>query len=153
MSREDGLVKARAALAEKRAEKKRGNASWAPAKKLELYNKKDGFRYRWCVSDPYNIMKKQAEGWVHATAETGLKPEHDRVETVSDGKPLDTVTEYRELTLMALPEDVALARDAYIAAETDKQTVGRVADLRKKVAEATPAGVLPAAVHQKVVIE
>jgi hypothetical protein len=153
MTREDGLAKARAVRAANTAERKKGNASWQPAKKLELYKKKDGFRYRWCDKDPYNVMKKEAEGWVHATAETGLKPEHDRVETVSDGKPLDTVTEYRELTLMALPEDLALARDAYIAAETDKQTVGRVADLRQKVADAAPAGMLPAAVHQKVVIE
>ena len=41
---------------------------------------------------------------------------------ISDGKQLDTVQKYRELVLMALPEDLAKERDAYHAGKTSNRS-------------------------------
>ena len=106
--------------AEKEAPKvKRGTASWRPARKLDVIHKAPGFRYRYVSTDYANLQKKIAEGWEFVNPSTGIPGQHNpSAREVSDGRQLDSVQKMRELVLMALPEDIALERDAYHAGKT-----------------------------------
>jgi len=101
---------------------KKGHATWKPAQKLQVHDRKPGFRYRWREDDPQNLQRAIAEGWQFVNPITGIPGEHDEP---GDGqKSLTSNTEYRELRLMALPEEVAQARDEYFRERTDQQTAG-----------------------------
>lgn len=128
---------------------KKGTASWRPAQKLDVTGKVKGYRYRLVDKDPLNLQKKEAEGWLFVNAETGIPGTYSRPSTVSDGKSLTTENTYRELVLMALPEEVAKERDAYYNAVTDRQTAGLKSHLQSEARGVNPA----AAIHGKVVIE
>lgn len=93
---------------------KKGTTPWKPAQLLTVRNKTKGFRYRWCTNDPDNLRRKEEEGWEYVKSTSGLTGEHDRPVNTIDGGPLcsDDVA-YRESTLMAIPEERALARDEY----------------------------------------
>ena len=98
---------------------KKGRASWRPARKLDALNKAPGFRYRYVSTDYANLQKKLAEGWEFVNPSTGIPGQHNpSAREIADGKNLDTVQKMRELVLMALPEEIALARDAYHAEKT-----------------------------------
>jgi hypothetical protein len=113
--------------------KKTGKPTWAPAQKLTLKNKREGFRYRWCEKDSQNLQKKEAEGWVYANAETGAPAEHVNP---GDSTPTTSTQEYRELVAMALPEEIGEARDEYFRALTEKQTSGLKGQLQGDLDEA-----------------
>lgn len=133
---------------------KKGKRSWAPAQKLSLVNKQPGFRHRWCDNDPQNIEKKQAEGWVFVDPNQGVKADHEFPEHVSDGKPLTSTKTYRELVAMALPEDLAEARDEYHEELTRKQTAGLKHRLETDLGdEARKDGASGAAAHGTIVIK
>ena len=121
--------------------KKKGKPSWKPAGTLEVFQKKPGFRYRWCDKDPQNIQRKVAEGWRHVNRETGLPVEHEN----PDGETLTSSTEYRELVVMALPEDVAQERDAYFREKTRAQTVSLKDRLQDDLDDAAKAHGAPRA--------
>src|SRR3546814_962132 len=89
---------------------KKGKASWAPARMLDLEGKMPGYRYRWCDIDPANLRKQEAEGWVIATRENGLLASHDDPGLVHGGKSADTTVQYRDVIVMASPEEQAQAR-------------------------------------------
>lgn len=129
------------------AQPKKGKASWAPATALNA-DKIPGFRTRWTNKDPINMQRKEAEGWTVVNAENGLHSEHEHPEDIASGKPVTSVTEYRELVLMALPEDVAEARDEYFQKRTDAQSAGLVSNLKKDMAQSGEAKV-----HGKIIIE
>jgi len=98
---------------------KRGRASWRPAKKLDIVNKAPGFRYRYVSVDYTNLQKKLAEGWQFVNPSTGIPGQTaPSAREVSDGRQLDSIQKLRELVLMALPEDIALERDAYHSGKT-----------------------------------
>lgn len=99
---------------------KKGKASWKPASALKARDI-PGFRTRWVNKDPLNVQRKEAEGWTIVDPNKGLKSEHEHPGDLESGNPVTSVTEYRELVLAALPEDVAKARDEYFTGETDKQ--------------------------------
>lgn len=103
---------------------KKGKKSWAPAQKLQVLNKSKDFRYRWRDNDQANLERAKAEGWVFVNKETGIPGEHDHPQGTEDGIPLSDAKTYRELALMALPEEDGKARDEYFSKLTDKQTVG-----------------------------
>jgi len=109
---------------------KKGTASWRPAKTLEVKSHRPGFRQRWVNIDPANVEKKMAEGWVYAE-----KSEHDRAKGVDHGKNIGTVKQYRDLVLMEIPEEIALARTEYHRAETESQVSGITKRLKRKLAE------------------
>lgn len=101
---------------------KKGSSTWKPAQKLEVKGKHPDFRYRWRENDRQNIQKALSEGWVFVNPITGIPGDHS---DPGDGqKSLTSNTEYRELKLMALPEEVAQARDKYFRERTDEQTAG-----------------------------
>jgi len=100
----------------KKVTSKKGREPWKPAQLLSVRDKTPGFRYRWCDKDMDNIRRKEEEGWIKVSSTTSLKGEHDRPVNTVDGAPLcrDGV-DYREVILMALPEERGLARDEYQA--------------------------------------
>ena len=126
---------------------KKGRSSWKPASTLTAHSIK-GFRTRWTNKDPMVVQRKEAEGWVRVNAETGLTTEHEHPGDIASGKPLTSTLEYRELFLMALPEEVAQARDEYFTEKTDAQSAGLVRNLKKDMSEGGAAEV-----HGKIIIE
>ena len=107
-------------------------STWRPAERLTINVKTPGYRTRWCDRDPMNIERKLAEGWRFVNATTGVIAEHD---PGKDGDSLAGAKTYRELVLMALPEELGKERDKYIQEQTDLQAAGlksRLEDEMKK---------------------
>lgn len=102
---------------------KKGNSSWKPAARLDA-RVPSGYVGRWVDKDPANMAKKLAEGWLPATEVNGATGEHNRPNLVQDGKPLTSVTEYRESVLMLMPEETAQQRRAYFENVTAEQLRG-----------------------------
>lgn len=113
--------------------KKKGNSSWKPAKKLDVRMSdevKGKFRIRWRDNDKQNIQKALAEGWEFIDPVKGVRAEHDNP---GDSNPLGSTTEYRELVLMGLPEDVARERDQYFEEQTNKSVEGVHGQLKSDI--------------------
>lgn len=126
---------------------KKGKISWKPSKRMELIKKTPGFTYRWCDKDPFNIQKKEADGWSLASKVLGNE--------ASNGAPQSTsITEYRELVLMAIPDEEYAAHREYFNERTMKQTV----TLKKKLASDVEGGAVAsrsstAPIHGSIVID
>lgn len=129
---------------------KKGKPTWKPAAMLDVAEKVPGFRLRWASNDSLNLQRKQSEGWVFATEITGVDAKHDHPEKTGDGHSMTGVTEYRDLVLMALPDDLAEARDAYFIEKTDLQTRDLKRNLEKDLANEDGKS---ASIHGKIVIE
>jgi hypothetical protein len=96
---------------------KKGNAVWKPAQRLNVVRRDPEWRYRWVNSDPANIDKRLAEGWVFAE-----DAKHDRAKHIEDGTGIGTAKQtYRDLTLMKMREDMARARTRYYQDQTEQQ--------------------------------
>lgn len=119
-------------------QEKKGKRSWKPAQKLDVRDKQDGFRYRFRDKDPQNIQRARAEGWEFVNPITGIPGEH--VDPEDAQKDLTSTTEYRELTLMALPEDIAQSRDEHFRELTRNQTVGLKDRLQGDLDKEAPEG-------------
>lgn len=131
---------------------KKGHRSWNPAQRLDVVGKAKGFRYRWCNNDPANIEKKLAEGWVLVNKTTNLPGEHERRETPQDGANLTTAKTYREMVLMALPEDIALDRDRYVNEQSQKQVLGLKTATEREHQKQTASGIPTRPLHGTIVI-
>lgn len=127
--------------------KKKGKISWKPAKRMELIQKTPGFTYRWCDKDPFNIQKKEADGWSIASKVRGNE--------ANNGAPQGTsITEYRELVLMAIPDEEYAAHREYFHEKTLKQTVGLKKKLAGDVADgAATSRSSTAPIHGSIVID
>lgn len=101
--------------------RKKGKPSWKPARKLDVRNKQEGYHYRWIARDAENIDRRMAEGYVFANKETGIHGEHVRPRDVVDGKELEGVNTYRDVVLMATPDETKKARDEYYQRQAAKQ--------------------------------
>lgn len=114
---------------------KKGTSSWRPFKTLDVKKKDTAKRLRWVNTDPANLERKQAEGWVFAQdAETV----HDRPKGVDHGKGIGTLKQYRDLVLMEMPEDQAEARAEYYRERTRHQSDGVTKQVRDKVNQGLP---------------
>lgn len=102
----------------------KGKPSWRPARMLDLENRANGYRYRWCDTDDANLRKKLAEGWVYVNKETGHPVEHIDPDLQHGGKSPDGSVKYRDLIVMALPEEIAQQRDEYFAELSKNQLEG-----------------------------
>lgn len=108
---------------------RKGNKSWRPAALLEVKSRDPSFRLRWVDADPANLMRKRAEGWV--TAEKG-DAVHDRPPTVESGSgDQSSITSYRNMVLMKMPEEMALARAEYY----QEQAAAQVATIKDRLNE------------------
>ena len=68
----------------------------------------------------------------------GTEATHEHPDQIGDGKPLTSITEYRDMVLMVLPEEIAKERDEYFREKTDRQTAGLKQNLKD---DAEKAGV------------
>ena len=99
---------------------KKGNRSWKPFDLLDIQDKDPNYRYRWGHKDPANLTKKRAEGWLFAEKAIAKYKKSDATTKSASATDIDyadqsmtTMTEYNDLVLMVLPEEIALERDAY----------------------------------------
>ncbi len=124
---------------------KKGRTPWKPASLLTVRNKTSGFRYRWCTNDSDNLRRKEEEGWEYVTSTSGLKGDHDRPINTTDGAPLcKDDTQYRESTLMALPEERGLARDEYQEQRVREQSHERMkGELEREIGKIGSPGKAP----------
>lgn len=103
---------------------KKGNKSWAWRNRLDVANKDSKFRYRMVSREETNLRDKMADGWEFVNPVTGIPGEHIDPRQIADGEPLEGAQTYRDLVLMALPEEKAQQRDAAVAELTRQQTAG-----------------------------
>lgn len=103
---------------------KRGNKSWKWRNRLDVRDKKKDFRYRFVSREESNLRDKMADGWEFVNPVTGIPGEHVDPRQVADGEPLEGAQTYRDLVLMALPEEMAKLRDEAVREMTRQQTVG-----------------------------
>lgn len=113
---------------EEKPVKKGRKVEWKPAKALDHLKGPDGHRKRWCNSDEANIEKKLAEGWIPLNKTTAPSASHNRklANASEDGRPTSTNIAYREMVGMALPEDLAEARDEHFRRKSEAQVRGRI---------------------------
>ena len=133
-------------------ETKKGRKSWKPADRLRVDGKIPGYVLRWVDKESGNYAKRVGDGYVPISGVTGAKVKHDNPDLVGDGKPITSLTEYRNMELMAIPEEDWLAHREYFAEETRKQT----ASLRKRAEQdnaSNAKGGDPARVYGKTIIE
>lgn len=119
-------------------EVKKGKPSWRPGKKLRVKDKKPGFNYRWCDKDPANLQRRQEDGYVFASKLQGDTAKHD------GEKSPTSVQEYREMVLMACPEEEFQTHREYFAQRTTEQTVGLkrlLEDDARKLTRGGPTGI------------
>lgn len=90
---------------------KKGKPTWKPANMLDVTNKKKGLRYRWCDKDGGNVQKKLSEGWSFVDSTSGISGDHVEPHRINDGKKMTSLREHREMILMAMPEELAEARN------------------------------------------
>lgn len=128
-------------------EPKKGARSWKPAQKLEVRVKTPGWTNRWCSNDPQDIQKKLAEGWVFSD------DKHSHPEQVGDGHPVTSTTEYRELVLMKLPDDIKAQRTAHYKAINEQQTLSLKRNLKDKMQEGTSGNAPRAEVTGSILID
>lgn len=123
------VIEARTAkrLAELMAKRRaKGNKSWRPAILLDVPNKDRNWRYRWRLKDEDNIQKALHEGWEFVTKPVGFEtPAVDTAVDVVDNtsRVKTSLTEFRELVLMRMHEDVAAERDEYFEIQTESQNI------------------------------
>ncbi len=124
----DEATVARRIQAALKARKAKGNKAWKPAVQLDVQGKDPNFRYRWRLNDPEHIQRAQLEGWEFdqkktGTDKTGKIDTAQVVDDVSEGRLKTSLSKYRELILMRLPEELAKERDEYFQLQTDQQVI------------------------------
>lgn len=107
---------------------------WRPSSLIDsLRGLAAGRRYRWLDKDPANLAKKQAEGWEISSSLKGDNAEHVRQGTLNDGNPMTpSLTEYRDLILASMPEELAQAREKYYQEKSDEALGRLVTDPKEK---------------------
>lgn len=106
--------------------KLKGNAAWKPASVLNVPIKEPGYTYRFRLKDPENIQRVLVEGWEFVTKPSGHEaPAVDTLANMVDdtGRLKTSLTEFRELILMRLPDELKQERDEYYELVTETQHV------------------------------
>lgn len=133
---------------------KKAGATWTWRNRFTVKEKDPNFRYRFVDLDENNLRDKLDDGWVFVHPTEGITGEHVNPKQVADGDPLDGVQTYRDMALMALPEELGQARDAAVKERTRAQTVGLKDRLKQDLARTDEGGAAPhqAEVHGKITI-
>jgi len=121
---------------EKKAKKvAKGTRSWKPAAPLAIKSRDPNYRIKWVHTDAANVLRKKAEGW--AMADTG-DARHARPGSVESGAgDGGSITEFRDMVLMKMPESMARERDAYYQNRANEQLMGVKDRDKKKIRAAT----------------
>jgi hypothetical protein len=105
-----------------KVEKRKGNRSWVPAAPLAIKSADKDYRLKWVYADAANVMRKRAEGFVNAEPGDAT---HDRPPGVESGTGRHgSVTQYRDMVLMKIPEEMALARAEFYEEAAKRQLHG-----------------------------
>lgn len=113
---------------------KKGRRSWQWRNRFDVDKKDPRFRYRFVEATPERLERATEEGWSFVNKETGLPGEHNYDNDVSDAKKVPGAKYVRGMVLMALPEDLAQDRDAFIREQTEAQTADITRRLRNDLA-------------------
>lgn len=109
---------------------KKGSATWAPAARMATFDKKPGWKYRFCADDPDNLDRKQTEGWQIVNKTTGVPGEFNEEHNQTSG-----ARKHRELILCAMPEETFEARQAYYRELTDRNTAALKKNLQSDLSK------------------
>lgn len=127
----------------KTVEQTKTKVSWKPASILDTVHGLDlqSYNYRWVSKEKSNLAKKQAEGWSFVSELDGDKITHERPQTIKTGSSLQgSGTEIRDVVLMKMPKEVALARADYYKQKAD-DNIRQLAKEPKKLAAANGGSV------------
>lgn len=117
-----------------KTDKKTGKITWEPSDLLKVRDMEPGFRYRWARNDPAELLKLESEGF-EIVSEVNSSVEHENPEGVDDNHKLSTVTEYREVILLRIPEEVAKARQEYFERQSFELITASKKEAQSKVDE------------------
>jgi hypothetical protein len=115
---------------------KKPTIPWKAARLLDVPKELQipGFRARWCTDNkPGNIRKKQSEGWEFKKISKEKMEKLMGVPTLEDGKALDGIVRVREMVLMYMPEEMALARAEYYRSRGETATKSKQQELDNEV--------------------
>lgn len=124
---EKKLAKARKVDKPVIAEKKKGQpVEFIPARRVPKLECPEGFRVAWKHNTPENVRKLQYEGWeianrVEHNMDIQMGNYYKKINDAPVSKKESTIV-HNELIAMLLPEAMAIAREKYHQAETEKQT-------------------------------
>ena len=131
---------------------KKGNRPWLGADRNYIGFKAEGYRYRWVRKDQERIERNMEAGWIPLNRATGQPDETIELDPTVYGKVMATGLVRGDRVAMALPEDLARDRDAWVRTNTEAQTVGLKKNLQTEMTQAAPAGIMPAQAHGKITI-
>jgi len=109
------------------AEKKKGQpVEFIPARRVPKLECPEGFRVAWKHNTPENVRRLQYEGWIPANRiehnmDVQMGNYYKKLNDSPTSKKESSIT-HNELVAMLIPEELAIARDEYHRAETEKQT-------------------------------
>lgn len=111
----------------------KGRKSWKPSALLTTHNIPEGYKARWVdTKDAANYARRYQDGWRPLSSVTNQKAGHVHPNRMDDGKPLDTVTEYRGSVLCVLPDEDYREHREFFNEQTRRQTAGLREDAEKR---------------------
>ena len=134
LEQEIAIKEAEIAASSASAPVKKGRPSWKWRNRFDVSNKDPNFRYRFVEATPERLERATEEGWSFVNKETGLPGEHNYDTDLADAKKVPGAKYVRGMVLMALPEDLAQDRDAFIREQTEAQTADISSRLRNDLA-------------------
>lgn len=101
--------------------KKGTKPGWKPASVLPQLKARHGFTPKWVSSDPGNISRKLAEGWILMKPQDNVGIPINSYET-PDANSLASEIRFRDMIAMMIPDDVREARQEYMREENRAAT-------------------------------
>ena len=132
--------------------KKPTKPNWRPASNLATLKAKKGFTAYWASSDPANIARKKAEGWIVMKPEDNVGPPIEQID-VNDGTALHDGIRYRDHIAMMLPDELKEAREDYHQEENRNQMAGVLRETDEKTQQMGVQTYKPQGQAGRVVIE
>ena len=116
--------------------KGKGSATWAPAARMNVTHKKEGYGYRFLYNDPDNLEAKSIEGWVVPNKTNGLSGEF-----VETNDPVSGGRKHRDLILAVMDKETLAARETYYQTQADLQVSGLKNKLQRDLQSSSPTAV------------
>lgn len=96
---------------------KKGRASWSRRNILHVYAPDGKYRYKWVNGDPNNVRDYREMGYEIAPVD---QEHHATNRDVTEGKPLTSGDNRREMVLMRIPREIAEEYDRERAIEAKR---------------------------------
>lgn len=114
----------------------KGKATWAPAARMNVVNKKKGYGYRYLFNDADNLEAKSIEGWVIPNKTNGLAGEF-----VESNDPVSGGRKHRDLILAVMDDEKLAERNAYFQGQADAQVSGLKNKMERELQASSPTAV------------